>query len=214
MASRAPRWVVLVAVYIGLGTLIGLGRFWVFGAILVAAAVYLTVAADPTLADERRHPGGPTVDRLSLRAIRLSAAALFIVAFTDIGLLHWSDTVPGATRAPAMIVFAVATMLAVRAIVTNRFFSIAVRVQTDRGHHVISDGPYRVIRHPGYLGMIVAAPSAALALGSWWALVPALAYSALIARRAALEDRYLREHLEGYAGYADRVRFRLVPGVW
>src|SRR3954453_19619425 len=116
MASRAPRWGVLVAVYIGLGTLIGLGRFWVFGAILVAAAVYLTVAADPTLADERRHPGGPTVDRLSLRAIRLSAAALFIVAFTDIGLLHWSDTVPGATRAPAMIVFAVATMLAVRAI--------------------------------------------------------------------------------------------------
>ena len=95
MASRAPRWVVLVAVYIGLGTLIGLGRFWVFGAILVAAAVYLTVAADPTLADERRHPGGPTVDRLSLRAIRLSAAALFIVAFTDIGLL------PGANQAYA-----------------------------------------------------------------------------------------------------------------
>jgi len=214
MLPRPLRWLALLATYVALGTLIRLGRFWTFGAILIAAAAYLSVAADPTLIDERIHPGGPTADRQTLRGIRVCAAALFVVAFADIGLFHWSDTVPASTRAPAMLVFAAATALAARAIVANRFFSVAVRVQTDRGHHVISDGPYRVVRHPGYLGMIVAAPSAALALGSWWALAPALAYSSLIARRAALEDRYLRQHLDGYSGYADRVRFRLVPGVW
>jgi protein-S-isoprenylcysteine O-methyltransferase Ste14 len=211
---RFLRWLVLLGVFIALGTLIGAARFWVFGAILAASALYLSVAADPTLIAERIRPGGPTIDRRALRAIRLSAAALFMVALADIGLLHWSDTVPASTRAPAMLVFAASTALAVRAVVANRFFSVAVRVQADRGHHVVTDGPYRIVRHPGYLGMIVAAPAAALALGSWLALVPAIAYSLLIARRAALEDRYLREHLDGYADYADRVRFRLVPGVW
>jgi protein-S-isoprenylcysteine O-methyltransferase Ste14 len=106
------------------------------------------------------------------------------------------------------------TLLQERVRPANRFFSIAVRVQTDRGHQVVSAGPYGVVRHPGYLGMIVAAPAAALALGSWLALVPALGYSALIARRAVLEDRYLCDQLDGYAAYADRVRFRLIPGVW
>jgi protein-S-isoprenylcysteine O-methyltransferase Ste14 len=211
---RLQRWALLLGLYIGLGTLIGLARFWVFGAILVAGALYLSVAADPTLLEERIRPGGPTIDRRALRAIRICAAALFVVVITDITLFHWSDSVPPSTRAPAMVVFAAATALAVRAVVANRFFSVAVRVQNDRGHHVVSEGPYAVVRHPGYLGMIVAAPAAVLALGSWLGLVPALGYSALIARRAVLEDRYLREHLDGYAEYADRVRFRLVPGVW
>jgi len=214
MPSRLVRWVTLLGLYITLGLLIGLARFWVFGAILIGAAVYLTLAADPTLLQERVRPGGPTIDRGALRAIRICAIALFAVAIGDVAVFHWSDTVPASTRAPAMLVFAAATLLSVRAVVANRFFSVAVRVQTDRGHHVVSGGPYGMIRHPGYLGMIVAAPAAVLALGSWLALVPALGYSALIARRAVREDRYLREHLDGYAEYADRVRFRLIPGVW
>jgi protein-S-isoprenylcysteine O-methyltransferase Ste14 len=122
--------------------------------------------------------------------------------------------VPPQLRASAMFVFGAATALAARAIVTNRFFSVAVRVQNDRGHRVVTGGPYAIVRHPGYLGMIVAAPASALALGSWWALVPALAYSGLIARRAAVEDRFLQSSLDGYAEYADRVRFRLIPRVW
>ena len=83
-----------------------------------------------------------------------------------------------------MFVFAASIALAARAMASNRFFSVAVRVQTDRGHRVVSEGPYALIRHPGYLAMSVAAPASALALGSWWALAPALAYSALIVRRA------------------------------
>jgi protein-S-isoprenylcysteine O-methyltransferase Ste14 len=203
-----------VTVFVFIGRSVGLLRFWVFGAIWLAAAVYLTLAADPTLYEERRRPGGPTIDRRALLAIRLCAAAMFVVAIADIGRFHWSDTVAPSIRVPAMFAFAAATALAVRAIVTNRFFSVAVRVQSDRGHHVVTTGPYAIIRHPGYLGMIVAAPASALALGSWLALAPALAYSGLIARRAVIEDCYLREHLSGYSQYADRVRFRLIPGVW
>lgn len=98
--------------------------------------------------------------------------------------------------------------------VVNRFFSTAIRIQTDRAHQVVSRGPYAVVRHPGYLGMIVAAPASVLALGSWWALAPALAYSALVARRVATEDHFLHERLDGYPAYATRVRYRLIPGVW
>jgi protein-S-isoprenylcysteine O-methyltransferase Ste14 len=211
---RAFRLALILVLFVGLGIAIGQPRFWFFGLIVLAIPLYLSLAADPTLLQERKRPGGPTIDRGALLLIRLCAMSLFVVAIADIAVFHWSDTVPPSTRAPAMIVFAVSAALAARAVVANRFFSVAVRVQSDRGHHVVSSGPYAVIRHPGYLGMIVAAPGAALGLGSWLALVPAFAYSALIARRVALEDRYLREHLDGYAAYADRVRFRLVPGVW
>ena len=214
MAPRLLRWLALLGLFLAVGWSLGLVRFWVFGSILVAAAIYLFLAADPTLFEERIRPGGPTIDRQALRAIRLCAMAQFVIAICDIGRFHWSDTVPPSIRGPSMFVFAASTALAARAIAANRFFSVAVRVQSDRGHQVVSGGPYRIIRHPGYLGMIVAAPASVLALGSWWALVPALSYSSLIARRVGLEDRYLREHLEGYTDYADRVRFRLIPGVW
>ena len=98
--------------------------------------------------------------------------------------------------------------------ITNRYFSIAVRIQTDRGHRLVSSGPYRIVRHPGYLGMLFACPASVLALGSWLALVPALLYAVLIVRRAAIEDRYLQAELDGYAQFASRVRYRLIPGVW
>jgi protein-S-isoprenylcysteine O-methyltransferase Ste14 len=214
MAARLLRWTMLVGLFVGVGWAIRLPRFWMFGAILVGAAAYLSLAADPTLFDERVRPGGPTIDRGALRAIRLCAMAEIVMAICDIGRFHWSDTVPAQLRVPSMFVFAASTGLATRAIVANRFFSVAVRVQTDRGHQVVTGGPYAIVRHPGYLGMIVAAPASALALGSWWALVPALAYSGLIARRAAMEDRFLQHALDGYAEYADRVRFRLIPGIW
>ena len=79
---------------------------------------------------------------------------------------------------------------------------------------MIDTGPYAVIRHPGYLAMAMLTPAIALALGSWTGAALALIYSALILRRVAVEDRFLREQLDGYAEYAQHVRFRLVPGVW
>ncbi len=100
------------------------------------------------------------------------------------------------------------------AMASNAFFSTVVRVLADRGHTVCSTGPYRFVRHPGYVGAIAQSFSAPLLLGSLWALIPAGLAALFLIVRTALEDRTLHAELDGYRGYAARVRYRLLPGVW
>jgi len=101
-----------------------------------------------------------------------------------------------------------------RAMHENRFFSSVVRVQTERGHHVIDSGPYSLVRHPGYAGLIVGIPFSGLTLGSWLAAGIGLVMSGLILRRVMFEDAFLRTNLDGYVAYTRRVPRRLIPGVW
>jgi protein-S-isoprenylcysteine O-methyltransferase Ste14 len=96
----------------------------------------------------------------------------------------------------------------------NRFFEPGVRIQTERGHHVVDTSPYAIIRHPGYFAACLLFTGIALALGSWWALVSAGFAALLIMIRTEWEDRTLHAELAGYAAYAQRVPFRLIPGVW
>ena len=96
----------------------------------------------------------------------------------------------------------------------NRFFSSVIRVQSDRGHRVIDTGPYAIVRHPGYVGMLLGMPISGLALGSWIAALIGAVVSLLTLRRVAVEDAFLTRNLDGYAVYADRVKYRLIPGVW
>jgi len=98
--------------------------------------------------------------------------------------------------------------------VSNKYFSASVRIQMDRDHTVATGGPYRYVRHPGYVGYIVSAFATSLVLGSLWALIPAALTLCLFVVRTALEDRTLLEELDGYRDYAARVRYRLLPGVW
>ena len=100
------------------------------------------------------------------------------------------------------------------AMMTNSFFSALVRIQRDRGHAVVSRGPYRFVRHPGYVGYITFTLATPVALGTLWGLIPAVLVSLGMVIRTALEDRTLREELPGYEDFASQVRFRLVPGVW
>jgi protein-S-isoprenylcysteine O-methyltransferase Ste14 len=100
------------------------------------------------------------------------------------------------------------------AMFSNAYFSAQVRIQEDRGHAVATSGPYRVVRHPGYVGAILSAVGRPLMLGSAWALIPAALGIAFLAVRTAIEDRTLHEELDGYDLYARRVRYRLIPGVW
>ena len=97
---------------------------------------------------------------------------------------------------------------------SNKFFSSAVRIQKDRGHTVISTGPYRFVRHPGYVGLCVFTLAEPLALGSWWAFIPGGLATILVIVRTVLEGRTLQAELPGYKEYAARVRYRLLPGVW
>ncbi len=96
----------------------------------------------------------------------------------------------------------------------NKFFEVTVRIQADRGQKVIDTGPYAVVRHPGYVAGILFCVGAALCLGSLWALVPAGLASALLILRTRWEDQTLQAELQGYKEYTQRVRYRLIPGVW
>ena len=96
----------------------------------------------------------------------------------------------------------------------NRFFSSAVRIQKERGHHVVTGGPYGYVRHPAYTAAVASMACSPFALGSWLSAAPAALFIALILRRTMLEDAYLRNELAGYAAYADRTRYRLFPRVW
>ena len=96
----------------------------------------------------------------------------------------------------------------------NKFFEITVRIQAEREHTVIDVGPYAIARHPGYVGAILTAIGMALSLGSLWALVPAGVASMALLVRTQWEDQMLQEELKGYKEYAQRVRCRLVPGLW
>jgi protein-S-isoprenylcysteine O-methyltransferase Ste14 len=98
--------------------------------------------------------------------------------------------------------------------VENEYFSAVARIQEDRGQEVVTSGPYRIVRHPSYAGSLLASLALPFMLEALWSLIPAGIMAAALAIRTALEDRMLREELEGYQSYAERTRSRLIPGVW
>ncbi|MGB7538327.1 MAG: isoprenylcysteine carboxylmethyltransferase family protein [Anaerolineales bacterium] len=126
----------------------------------------------------------------------------------------WSPAVPTAVSIGALLLFLAMFGFMAWSMSANEFFSSTVRLQSDRGHAVSDKGPYRRLRHPGYLAMILQFLAIPVILGSMWALIPALSVGAVYLYRTDREDKFLREHLPGYAEYANRVRFRLIPGVW
>jgi protein-S-isoprenylcysteine O-methyltransferase Ste14 len=186
-----------------------------FSAFLLAFAVVMS-RKDPGLLKERRRAGAGAKkwDRVLLAIYGVLFFVTWIVAGVDVGRAHWSDTVPLGLQMIGLVACAASFGLVWWATWLNTFFSRVVRIQEDRGHRVVTSGPYRYVRHPGYVGVILAWPGTALALGSWWAMLPAVGIVLVYVLRTALEDRTLHEELEGYAEYAQRVRYRLLPGVW
>ncbi len=126
----------------------------------------------------------------------------------------WSPAVAGWLQVAALAVVLAGYLLAHWATIANRYFSAVVRIQKDRGHTVVTGGPYRYVRHPAYAGGIPAILAIPIVLGSLWALLPAAAAAALTVLRTAREDQMLRDELAGYVDYARQVRYRLLPGVW
>jgi protein-S-isoprenylcysteine O-methyltransferase Ste14 len=126
----------------------------------------------------------------------------------------WSPHIPWGVQLAALVFVVLGFGFASWAMIANAFFAGPVRIQDERGHAVASEGPYRFVRHPGYVGWIVSGVALPLMLGSGWALIPAVLAAVALIIRTALEDRTLREELDGYTEYAQRVRYRLVPGIW
>ena len=188
---------------------------WLWAYIMVFSlwALYPTFGLQDDLAKERFRPPDPGADKTALRFIRLAGIGHAIIAVLDVGRWHLTE-VPAPLRLAGLAGMALTLPIVYRAMIANQFFSAVVRIQSDRGHRVIDQGPYAVVRHPGYVGMITAIPLGALALGSWLGFGLALVYSLMMLRRVIFEDAFLKTNLEGYVQYAARVRYRLIPGVW
>lgn len=153
-------------------------------------------------------------DRIWIVVFYLFFVSILIVAALDAGRFGWS-TMPSWTWPVGALLFAASLFFTGWAMTVNPFFEKTVRIQPERGHHVIDSGPYAFVRHPGYVGIIPAYIfSAPLLLGSCWSLIPAFLMAVWLVLRTALEDRTLRRELPGYSDYAQRVRYRLIPGIW
>ena len=202
-----------VALFAAAGTIAILG-FWLYLAILAAIIVASLLSLDPGLLRERMRPGGQRPP-LALRLFTIVMFLHWIVAGLDRGRFHWSDGVPPWIQAIGLITLAAGYALCFWAMAVNRFFSSVVRIQSDRGQHVVASGPYAYVRHPGYLSGIVIILASGPALGSWLAALLVIASSLpFLLYRAVSEDRVLQAELPGYSDYARRVRWRLVPGIW
>jgi len=143
----------------------------------------------------------------------LGPLSLWVVAGLD-ERFGWSPGFPLVIQVVGLVFVALGNGLFSWSMASNPFFSGVVRIQEDRGHTVATGGPYRRVRHPGYTAYITFTVAAPLLLGSLWALIPAMITMCLLVVRTVLEDRTLHDELDGYSEYAQRVRYRLLPGIW
>ncbi len=181
----------------------------------VTATAIVVIPRYPELLAERTGPkkGAKTWDTALLGLYGAAMMIMWIVAGLDVRN-NWSSGIEPLAQIIALLIVIASYALVVWATGTNAFFSQVVRIQTERGHTVVSTGPYRYVRHPAYVGMILVVLGAPIMLASWWALLPGVVSAALVIVRTTLEDRTLQAELTGYVEYAQRVRYRLIPGFW
>ena len=217
------RWIVksiVYAVVFGLALFLTARRLdwtmgWVYLAVYALNQALLVLVLPPDLLAERSELQEGT-KRWDIWLVVLGALLLPLVLYLVAGLDRggaWS-ALPPWLQVIALVGMVLGIALADWAMWANKFFSGTVRIQEDREHAVVSAGPYRLVRHPGYVGGILHHLCAPLMLGSPWALIPGGLGALVLIVRTALEDRTLREELPGYGAYARETRYRLLPGVW
>jgi protein-S-isoprenylcysteine O-methyltransferase Ste14 len=200
---------------------LGWWQGWLYSALIVAAGIA------PRMWAEKRHPGllaerGKLGKDQNVKSWDKVLAPLMAVSMTFplvivAGLDHHFGGLlvfPTWLNILGFILIVLGYTFAGWALAENRFFSTMVRIQTDRGHMVCDSGPYRIVRHPGYAGNILALPGIVLAFGSVWTIIPVIVALIIAVIRTALEDKTLQEELPGYRDYVCRVRYRLIPGVY
>lgn len=200
LASGKPNW----------------GIAWVYLCSIFAVIIANAIAMDPSLLVERSELQEGTkkwnVVLASFVAI-WGPLSIWLIAGLDIRFGWTQTTMPG-LQVVAFIFFVLGSLIGTWAMASNRFFSATVRIQKDRNHQVVTTGPYRYVRHPGYVGGIIAMLMTPLALGSWVALIPSFVVASGFVLRTSLEDKVLQEELGGYKDYAKNIRYRLFPMIW
>ncbi len=227
-AASPRQWISLVVVYLSIPLVLlvcggdfGWWQAWGYSLLIVGAGPGGRIWA------ERRHPG-LLAERQNMEKAKsakawdkvlapLMALSLTFPLVIVAGLDHrfgWSPVLPLWLIVLGFLFISLGYAFAAWALIENRFFSSVVRIQVDRGHVVCDSGPYRIVRHPGYAGNMLALPGIVLALGSMWTLIPAVVALIIAVIRTALEDQTLQEELPGYRDYALRVRYRLIQGIY
>lgn len=193
-------------------------RGWLFFVVVVATSVVISlylrrVNPDIIAARVNRHEGTKGWDRWLLGLLIPAMVSILPVAALDDGRFHWLP-MPWWVCGIGYVLVIAGLVGLTWAESVNKFFEPTVRIQTDRGHRVIDTGPYAIVRHPGYVASYLLILGMPLSLGSFWALIPAVLTCLLLVLRTILEDKTLHDELPGYKEYAQRVRYRLIPGVW
>jgi len=227
-AASPRQWISLVVIYLFIPLVLlvcggdfGWWQAWVYSLLIVAAGPGGRIWA------ERRHPG-LLAERQNMEKAKsakawdkvlapLMALSLSFPPVIVAGLDHrfgWSPEFPLWLIVLGFLLISIGYAFASWALIENRFFSSVVRIQVERGHVVCDTGPYRIVRHPGYAGNLLALPGMVLALSSMWTLIPAAVALIIAVIRTVLEDQTLQDELPGYRDYARRVRYRLIPRIY
>ncbi len=222
---RVVVMLLLVLVVIPLLPILISGRWnwweaWVMLAVFVLSFILsraLAVRKSPDILKERanynQHENTQPWDKWLSPLVAFGSVFILLVAGLD-ALYHWSAGFPLAVEIAGLVLIAGGYILGSYAFIENAYFSGTVRIQDERGHRVVSSGPYGWMRHPGYLGSLVASLGMPLLLDSLWAFIPVVIFGAFFIIRTRLEDNFLQENLPGYREYAQKVRYRLLPGIW
>jgi protein-S-isoprenylcysteine O-methyltransferase Ste14 len=202
------------------GTFLWPAAWWYYGASVAATTISRLIVARVNPDQLRERGTSLSADNVmpwDRWLSNLVGMTLPVVTLIVVGLDHrwaWSPALPDWVATLSFILLLSGYALATWAFVANRFFSGVVRIQEDRGHEVVTSGPYRYVRHPGYLGGLLSLVATPPLLGSLWGFIPAIFYLLVIIIRTRLEDQMLQEHLQGYEIYTLQTRYRLLPGIW
>ena len=191
---------------------------WVF--ILTIGLYFLIyviwgIRKDPEQTQERSQMAANVKrwDKIIMGVYTVLLPTVFIVAGFDVGRFSWSTT-PLVVQGVGWIGLIIGAAVIFWTVRTNTYLSRYARIQDDRGHEIVISGPYRCVRHPMYLGILILFICIGPALSSLFALIPSAIIDMLFIIRTAKEDKMLQEELEGYQAYAQKVRYRVIPGVW
>ncbi|MDF1521081.1 MAG: isoprenylcysteine carboxylmethyltransferase family protein [Brevefilum sp.] len=193
---------------------------WVYAAVSIFGFVisrYLAGRRNPDLLVERgkflQHQNPEPWDKILSPLLGLAGGLIPLAAGLDARFVPSPEFGLG-LKIIAIAVLLLGYVIGSYALIANKFFSGMVRIQAEHGHHVINTGPYRWMRHPGYLGALITYPVIPILLDSWWTFIPVIFAIIIIILRTKKEDDTLQEKLDGYREYAKWVRYRLIPGVW
>jgi len=187
----------------------------VVAATSMAALGVWVIPRNPEVIAERSrlHEDTATFDKVIVPIYTVLTGAIYVVGALDNGRYGWAP-LSWTWSIVGVVLLLLSVVPVASAMVENRRLATTVRIEKEQQHELATEGAYRVVRHPMYAGSLVQFPAIALVLGSIWALLPAAAAIVCIIVRTALEDRWLHRELRGYEAYAQRTRYRLIPGLW